>query len=810
MSIDIVPINGKSQYFDYNVFETSLKNIIGKRCSDAKIFLFNNFPISVSSETDIDLIIVIAISNTKGNFYIPKSKDGRPIYFHNQIIPVKFITNLTKDKITIENTNQIICNDYLIDYSSEINSIKFNITSYFHKKCDFKKEDLFINPLFFIENKDHFILDNFIISDVFNFNSIHDFFSRNHSNIFVSYRDWQSEIGYKNIEIDIEKIVNQASEDSKIGYITKKKIDRIGRQISNSRVIFDQINKNIIIISGKAGTGKSTELLLLTMKCISDGKNTLYLTYNKLLIFDISKTINSYVNSRLKNSDENFVDIGVSSVLTLHSLFYRLSKKLGVLHILSAGRMEELLNTLRYRMRIIYDFVNALYTDKIIDLEFYKTKIQNHQTFDIGTKEVGIDFVNFIKKRGISIEKLNTISIEFYNHKKRILSNISTNEVFLSDYYGVLKETLLLIESPNKFYEEYNIRIKHELLHSIIDNEKYILEENGEKTITKSGFIEFRNRKVGGFRGKRTLFIDEAQDCHRLEKEILISIYGSDNIVIANGGKEQLIRHVELCDWEIFKSKKLNIKKHYTRSKSYRTKKTVVDFCNFVSRKFGISLNLEPLESEDEGELIFDFRKNVNDYEITEVFTKLNNKGLINGCSAYESLMVLLESNSQKREKIYTETAIVNEFGNIEDKSTSKRGTWKYLNTLEKKDFMFWDGTVESKSQLMIPYSNESRVIYYESCRGLEAWSVACFSLDKFFDQKREDPDAEKYLIEDLLLNQDNEQRKSMFAATWVIMALTRVIDTLYIQVNNRDSEFGRIIDEYIKQDNKNVRELTS
>ena len=137
-----------------------------------------------------------------------------------------------------------------------------------------------------------------------------------------------------------------------------------------------------------------------------------------------------------------------------------------------------------------------------------------------------------------------------------------------------------------------------------------------------------------------------------------------------------------------------------------------------------------------------------------------------------------------------------------------KRGTWKHIESLEKNDFMFWDGTVEDKSQLIVPSSNESRVIYYESCRGLEAWSVACFALDKFFSQKREDPDAEKYLIEDLFLNQNNEQRKSMYAATWALMALTRVIDTMYIQINDRNSEFGKIVVEYLNQKNKNVREI--
>ncbi len=40
----------------------------------------------------------------------------------------------------------------------------------------------------------------------------------------------------------------------------------------------------------------------------------------------------------------------------------------------------------------------------------------------------------------------------------------------------------------------------------------------------------------------------------------------------------------------------------------------------------------------------------------------------------------------------------------------------------------------------------EVRMIYYNSCRGLEeiVWSVACFDIDIFFDKKRAEADADK------------------------------------------------------------------
>jgi hypothetical protein len=814
MSIEIIPINGKSDFLDYELFEESVKNTLGRRCSDAKIFLLNNFPVAVSVETNIDLILIIAIEDKKGNFYIPKSGGDKPIYFHNQIIPVKFITQFQSESIFIDDNKQIVANEEYIDYSSEINSIRFSLISYLSDKCGLKRDELYVQPLIFIQGKGDLVLNSYLIAESFDFKVIHKYFSQCSSDIFIAYKIWKSEFGYQNLPADIERITEQASKDSEIGYLTKQKVERIGKQLSSSKLIFYELNKNLVIINGKAGTGKSSELLLLTMKCIRNGQNTLYLTYNKLLIFDIAKTVKSYANAKL-NNNSGFKP-GEGSVLTLHAFFYRLSKSLGVLHVLNADRIEKLLAVLKIRMhQIYYDIVSSEFGKNNIDFNSIKSIIQNHKSFDVGTKEVGIDFVNFLQKRNISNStELKKYTIDFFNHKKQILGNIEANEVFLADYYSVLENTLLQIENPKQFYEKYNVEDKYELLDVAIGlSKKYEGEKHGKKTITEKGFIEFKNRRVGGHRRKRTLFIDEAQDCHRLEKEILISIYGSNNIVVANGGKEQLIRHVELCDWEVSKAKKLSIKKHSTRNKSYRVKKTVVDFCNYVASKFQIDLNLEPLESEDEGELLFDFRLNHSEQEINEIFNHLNLKGEVNGCTPYESLLVLLESNSQRKDLKgqnvpHIDTAIINEYENIEDAPHLKRGTWKHIESLEKNYFMFWDGTVEDKSHLVVPSPNESRVIYYESCRGLESWTVACFALDKFFSQKREDPDAEKYLIEDLLLNQKNEQRKSMYAATWVLMALTRVIDTMYIQINDRNSEFGKVVVEYLNQKNKNVREV--
>ncbi|MDM1350955.1 hypothetical protein HX014_10105 [Myroides marinus] len=307
------------------------------------------------------------------------------------------------------------------------------------------------------------------------------------------------------------------------------------------------------------------------------------------------------------------------------------------------------------------------------------------------------------------------------------------------------------------------------------------------------------------------ILIDEAQDCHRLEKDILISLYGSEKLVLVNGGKEQLIRHTELCNWKISQGKKIDYKVIKTYNKSLRMKQASVDFCNFLAKKFQIDLDLIPLDSEDNGEIIFDFRKHTDATKIEEVFNELIIKGTINQCSSYESLMILLDSHSQQirqdTDPKDNTTTTINEFNNIQITSNRRENKWsykEYFTNHSKNRFDFWDGTVLNKSFLALPTTLENRLIYYESCRGLESWSLACFAIDRFFNFKREEEDAEKFLLENLLLNHDSDLRKSMYAATWVLMALTRVIDTLYIQIEDSNSELSKIILEYIEQNKQN------
>jgi hypothetical protein len=102
-----------------------------------------------------------------------------------------------------------------------------------------------------------------------------------------------------------------------------------------------------------------------------------------------------------------------------------------------------------------------------------------------------------------------------------------------------------------------------------------------------------------------------------------------------------------------------------------------------------------------------------------------------------------------------------------------------------------------TKKTLGIPQSLSVRSIYYESCRGIEAWSVMCFNLDAFFELRKKDDEADNYLLNDLFDQITSEKRCEMYAATWVLMAVTRSIENCYIQITNKQSSFYHCMREY-------------
>ena len=92
-----------------------------------------------------------------------------------------------------------------------------------------------------------------------------------------------------------------------------------------------------------------------------------------------------------------------------------------------------------------------------------------------------------------------------------------------------------------------------------------------------------------------------------------------------------------------------------------------------------------------------------------------------------------------------------------------------------------WDGTARDVREHYPTDREELRFVQYDSCRGLEGWTTINYDLDQLWDYK-----ARQWLSEDHAhdpLMESREEAAERHAARWIMIPLTRAMDTLVISV---------------------------
>ena len=209
-----------------------------------------------------------------------------------------------------------------------------------------------------------------------------------------------------------------------------------------------------------------------------------------------------------------------------------------------------------------------------------------------------------------------------------------------------------------------------------------------------------------------------------------------------------------------------------------------------MAKEYTIDLQLKSdSSSKGTGKIIIDLRETKSLYDFNRIDTLLK-YGKFNECSIYESLMILVTSKYIEYET--EKSFIIDGTDHVEEINNSINKKLKEEKTFEENGISIWSGISENKSELQIPFHNQIRVIPYDSCRGLEGWSVMCLDLDGFIKQKRESDQAKLYLADDLFLTE--QERKDKYAITWLLMAFTRPMDTLYLDLRNSNSAISKKI----------------
>lgn len=107
-----------------------------------------------------------------------------------------------------------------------------------------------------------------------------------------------------------------------------------------------------------------------------------------------------------------------------------------------------------------------------------------------------------------------------------------------------------------------------------------------------------------------------------------------------------------------------------------------------------------------------------------------------------------------------------------------------------------WDGTSFAVRSTYPTDNNALRIVQYDSCRGLEGWTVVLLALDEFYN----------YKLKQLTASAGVGDNPKIQAARWLMIPLTRAMDTLVIHITDHESpvrdalkavaaQFGEIVE---------------
>ena len=810
MELQFSKINGTNAGLDYETLKASIINKLTPTCKEAEVIILNNFPVAVSAQASIDFIVLLNIPKKERSWYRVET-DNDKFYVRNQIIAVSVVNEYKDSNFNIEGNLLEVEGEY-VDFDDNANKMKWGLTNYLSNNCGLDRRYITVHPIIWIKNTSlKYTSNNILIDNQFTYDKVEEVIKLNNYFKWSGYKDWYNS-GLQ-FESEIKEIFEQASKDSEDGYITKRKVNRIQNKLDDASFkAYQNIGERLVEVKGKAGTGKSSDILKWMLRLSIEDRKGVFLTYNHVLVYDISSQIQHFINRLTPDVKQKKHP---TTTYTLHSYFYKLAKKLGVLLLLSEKRINELIEILDTRWLEIEPYFNQVRnSEQGISLQKLLMYVQNKWTAPEGTKREAILFIQHIDSLKFlsNQESIRALFKVYRDYKVDKLANLASSNIFLKDYHEVLERILEASTDLDLFISDLDIVNKFDLLATTMNLEDKILEKNGSGKIDLEKLKTRYKKSISGFRAGRIAYIDEAQDCHPLERDILFSIFGSNNIVIANGDKEQLIRYSQLCNWHMSRGQKVEHYKYQKRRKSYRMKPAICALANHIAKWYEIDLNIEPLDTEDHGNIFIDY--SLSKEKQVDVIQNLKKIGERQGCTNYESLLLLTspERDSKNDFTTHEDTSVsVNEYNNIINDGSKNKNEWSIITDAKLKigDASFWNltGNVDKRT-LSVPGSLSIRSMYYESCRGIEAWSIMCFKLDHFFFHIMKEKDADNYLLDSLFDQLTPEKRKAMYAATWVLMAITRGMENCYIQLEDLESPLSKVILSFIEEHPEYVTRL--
>ncbi|MFC1560339.1 DNA/RNA helicase, partial [Pseudomonadota bacterium] len=260
-----------------------------------------------------------------------------------------------------------------------------------------------------------------------------------------------------------------------------------------------------------------------------------------------------------------------------------------------------------------------------------------------------------------------------------------------------------------------------------------------------------------------SIVVDEAQDWPQEEASLLKALYEPNTICLADG-VDQLIRG-KATNWD--EGVPREARKIIPLQKCLRMKRNLSVFVNKLAGVGKVNWNIEPNNSAGGGTIKILLRP-YQDYQ--GLHQELLASAMTMGNAELDFLFCVPPSS-------------VNSQG---DKKESDIAIF-----LKGLGAAVWDG-VDPVTRKNFPRgTNEFRIVQYESCRGLEGWTVILNKPDVYWESCKNDKlktgmnDAERLALEDI--------GELAIVSAWrrTLISLTRPLDTLVISLDDPESEFS-------------------
>jgi hypothetical protein len=262
------------------------------------------------------------------------------------------------------------------------------------------------------------------------------------------------------------------------------------------------------------------------------------------------------------------------------------------------------------------------------------------------------------------------------------------------------------------------------------------------------------------------VLIDESQDWPASERDLLYRFYNPDSIVIADG-VDQFVRGVDRIDWREGMSR--NNSQVIRLRKSMRLKAEICHVVKAIADELDIAeWDLEAIPESYGGKVYI---------------------AVGNGLSQKLHARIFLTAASDGNEPVDMLLCVPPSW--VRQESSTQRVS-RIADAYTTWGKEIWDG-VNDKLRGEYPTSvDQYRIVQYDSCRGLEGWAVVCFALDNFFEHKKRIAEFSDDARQSLFF--DENIASTQFAKKWLMIPLTRAIDTLVIHIQNPDSYIGGVL----------------